>query len=50
MPWYFRTMGSWLAAARDAELVVERLEEPLNPETRRPLSLLLELKAATRSG
>jgi 2-polyprenyl-3-methyl-5-hydroxy-6-metoxy-1,4-benzoquinol methylase len=43
MPWYFRTTGSWLAAAREARLVVDRLEEPLHPETKQPLSLLLEL-------
>ena len=43
MPWYFRTTGSWLAAARDARLVMDRLEEPLHPETKKPLSLLLEL-------
>ena len=43
MPWYFRPIGSWLAAAREAQLVVDRLEEPIHPETRKPLSLLLEL-------
>jgi 2-polyprenyl-3-methyl-5-hydroxy-6-metoxy-1,4-benzoquinol methylase len=43
MPWYFRTTGSWLAAAREAQLVVDRLEEPIHPESRKPLSLLLEL-------
>jgi 2-polyprenyl-3-methyl-5-hydroxy-6-metoxy-1,4-benzoquinol methylase len=43
MPWYFRTTGSWLTAAREARLVVDRLEEPVHPETNRPLSLLLEL-------
>ena len=26
MPWYFRTTGSWLAAAREARLVVDRIE------------------------
>ena len=43
MPWYFRTTGSWLAEARAAQLVVDRLEEPIHPESRKPLSLLLEL-------
>ena len=43
MPWYFRTVGSWIAAAREARLVVDRLEESLHPDTRKPLSLLLEL-------
>jgi 2-polyprenyl-3-methyl-5-hydroxy-6-metoxy-1,4-benzoquinol methylase len=43
MPWYFRPIGSWLAAVREARLVVDRLEEPIHPETKKPLSLLLEL-------
>jgi 2-polyprenyl-3-methyl-5-hydroxy-6-metoxy-1,4-benzoquinol methylase len=43
MPWYFRTTGSWLAAAREARLVVDRLEEQIHPESKKPLSLLLEL-------
>ncbi len=43
MPWYFRTVGSWIAAAREAQLVVDRLEEPVHPESGKPLSLLLEL-------
>ena len=43
MPWYFRPIGSWLAVARTAQLVVDRLEEPIHPESKKPLSLLLEL-------
>ncbi len=43
MPWYFRTTASWIAAAREARLVVDRLEEPTHPDTGKPLSLLLEL-------
>lgn len=43
MPWYFRPIGSWVAAVREAQLVVDRLEEPIHPETKKPLSLLLEL-------
>ncbi|GLC26631.1 class I SAM-dependent methyltransferase [Roseisolibacter agri] len=41
MPWYFRTMAGWLDALRDAGLRLERVHEPLHPETRRPLSLVL---------
>lgn len=41
MPWYYRTLGSWVAALRRAGLSVRALHEPLHPETRRPLSLLL---------
>ena len=43
MPWYFRRIGSWVSVARNAHLVVDRLDEPIHPETGRPLSLLLEL-------
>jgi 2-polyprenyl-3-methyl-5-hydroxy-6-metoxy-1,4-benzoquinol methylase len=43
MPWYFRTVGSWLAEARSAGLDVADMEEPLHPETGRPLSLILAL-------
>jgi SAM-dependent methyltransferase len=41
MPWYFRTIGSWHRELDDAGLEIRQLEEPLHPETRRPLSLLL---------
>jgi SAM-dependent methyltransferase len=41
MPWYFRTLGSWLRDVRAAGLEVSRLDEPLHPETRRPLSLVI---------
>jgi 2-polyprenyl-3-methyl-5-hydroxy-6-metoxy-1,4-benzoquinol methylase len=41
MPWYFRTLGSWLAVVREAGLAVDRFEEPLHPESGSPLSLLL---------
>ena len=43
MPWYFRTVGSWIRAAERAGLRVAELREPLHPETRRPLSLLMVL-------
>jgi hypothetical protein len=45
MPWFYHTLGDWVAAARDAGLVVDALEEPLHPETRQPLSLLLTCSA-----
>jgi 2-polyprenyl-3-methyl-5-hydroxy-6-metoxy-1,4-benzoquinol methylase len=41
MPWYFRTLGSWIRDLRSASLVVESLEEPVDPTTGRILSLLL---------
>ncbi|QJR36746.1 class I SAM-dependent methyltransferase [Gemmatimonas groenlandica] len=41
MPWYFRTLASWHQELDDAGLRIRALHEPLHPETRRPLSLLL---------
>ena len=45
MPWYFRTVASWLRAVRSAGLVVVDLAEPTDPATGRPLSLLLTCQA-----
>lgn len=41
MPWYFRTIGSWTDALRQAGFSVERIDEPIDPGSHRPLSLLL---------
>ncbi len=41
MPWFFRTLESWVDALREAGLTLERAAEPLHPDTQRPLSLLL---------
>jgi hypothetical protein len=41
MPWYYRTLGAWSEAMHDAGLAIRRIEEPVHPETGRPLSLLL---------
>ncbi len=41
MPWYFRTMASWRHELEAAGLVFHEMEEPLHPETRRPMSMLL---------
>lgn len=41
MPWFFRTLGSWLEELRRAGLDCVALEEPLHPETGRPASLIL---------
>lgn len=46
MPWYFRTLATWLANLDDAGYRVDRLREPAHPGTARPLSLLLEARAA----
>ena len=42
MPWYFRTLGSWVEQLTAAGLSIRTLDEPTHPETGRPLSLLLE--------
>jgi 2-polyprenyl-3-methyl-5-hydroxy-6-metoxy-1,4-benzoquinol methylase len=41
MPWYFRTLASWVRALVDAGFVLRELREPLHPERLQPLSLLL---------
>jgi 2-polyprenyl-3-methyl-5-hydroxy-6-metoxy-1,4-benzoquinol methylase len=46
MPWYYRTMSSWLAEITRANLRLVHIDEPLHPETGRPLSLLLHCTIA----
>ena len=41
MPWYFRTVGSWLDLLRESGYALRALAEPLHPETAQPLSLLM---------
>lgn len=51
MPWYFRTLGAWLRALREAGFRVEDCVEPVDPASGRPLSLLLRAApAAVGSG
>jgi 2-polyprenyl-3-methyl-5-hydroxy-6-metoxy-1,4-benzoquinol methylase len=40
MPWYFRTLASWLELLRKSHYRVEQLSEPAHPESHEPLSLL----------
>lgn len=42
MPWYFRTLASWVEAIGAARFAIGRIVEPVNAETGRPLSLLIE--------
>jgi len=42
MPWYFRTLPSWVAALRDGGFAMYGLAEPTHSDDGRPLSLLLE--------
>src|SRR5688500_16229456 len=41
MPWYFRTMKSWVQAVLQSGFQLIDLREPSNPETQQPLSLIL---------
>jgi 2-polyprenyl-3-methyl-5-hydroxy-6-metoxy-1,4-benzoquinol methylase len=41
MPWYFRTAGSWWRTIIESGFTVERWEEPLDPISLRPLSLVM---------
>ncbi|HYK05415.1 MAG TPA: methyltransferase domain-containing protein [Thermoanaerobaculia bacterium] len=43
MPWYFRTVSSWVNAFTAGGFTLRELREPLHPETQRPLSLVLML-------
>ena len=46
MPWYFRTLGSWVGLLRAGGYAVAELREPLHPATALPLSLLLTAEPA----
>jgi len=48
MPWYFRTLESWMDALRDAGLRITALREPLDPRTGRPASLLMVAETEVR--
>jgi 2-polyprenyl-3-methyl-5-hydroxy-6-metoxy-1,4-benzoquinol methylase len=45
MPWYFRTLQTWSEEVTRADLAIVRIEEPMNRETGKPLSLILECAA-----
>ena len=42
MPWYFRTITSWLALLQRCGWRLEQLDETIHPHSQRPLSLLLQ--------
>jgi hypothetical protein len=50
MPWFFRTVGSWVALLREAGYELEELREPLHPQTGLPLSLLTAAKPIRDAG
>jgi 2-polyprenyl-3-methyl-5-hydroxy-6-metoxy-1,4-benzoquinol methylase len=45
MPWYFRTLSSWVEVLRSEDFRVEYLQEPVHPDTKEPLSLIIGAKA-----
>ena len=48
MPWYFRTMSSWINSTLEAGWVIDELREPLNQGTGKPLSLIVISHHANR--
>lgn len=46
MPWFFRTLESWLSLLNASGWRLQRLQEPLHPESEQPVSLLLLLSSA----
>lgn len=41
MHWYYRTLGTWVTLLTAGPYFVETVEEPIDPDTGRPLSLLI---------
>jgi len=39
-PWYFRTLSAWLELLRASELTLRTLQEPLDPRTGKPASVI----------
>ena len=50
MPWYFRTLASWIDVLHGAGFRIERIEEPADRESGRPLSLLMTAARADVAG
>lgn len=48
MPWFFRTLESWLGLLGESGWRLQWLQEPLHPESEQPVSLLLLLSAEAR--
>jgi len=49
-PWYFRTLAGWTRLLADSGLALSGIREPLHPDTRRPASILFEVRPARRTG
>lgn len=39
-PWYFRTLGSWVALFSDNGFQILDIREPIDPKTRKPVSVI----------
>ena len=50
MPWYFRTLASWIAIVVAAGFNIERVDEPTDAGSGRPLSLLIQAVRAGEAG
>ncbi|AYC33893.1 methyltransferase domain-containing protein [Pseudomonas cavernae] len=48
MPWFFRTLESWLVLLSETGWRLQWLQEPLHPESEQPVSLLMLLDSARR--
>lgn len=46
MPWYFHTLGEWLEQVHAAGLALERIDEPVHPDSGEVLSLVLTARLA----
>ncbi|HEU0055473.1 MAG TPA: methyltransferase domain-containing protein [Longimicrobium sp.] len=47
-PFYFRTLATWIAELRRARLILTEVLEPVDPETGRPVSLILSATTPER--
>lgn len=43
MPWFRRTLGSWVRLLRESGFTLEEIREPLHPERKQPLSIVFVL-------
>ncbi len=44
-PWYNRTLADWVSLFIDTGYILEEIQEPLNPITQRPQSIIFVVKA-----
>jgi 2-polyprenyl-3-methyl-5-hydroxy-6-metoxy-1,4-benzoquinol methylase len=46
MPWFFRTLESWVSTLHESGFQLRGLTEPLHPESKKPLSLIVSASQA----